>query len=52
MQSKFSSEYFVFLKSVGLIRRVTLMLQFSERFSFSQARVVGGREDPLSFWAS
>lgn len=52
MQSKFPSKYFVFLKSVGLIRCVTATPQCSERFSVTQALGAGGREDTLSFWAS
>lgn len=53
MQSKFPSEYFVFLKSVGLIRRVTDCDAAVFRSASGLARLgAGGREDPLGFWAS
>lgn len=48
MQSKFPRDYFVFLKSVGLVGPVTAPPRSSERSRVSQARGVGGREDPPS----
>lgn len=49
MQSKFPSEYFVFLKSVGVIRRVTAMSQFPRALQCYPGSGCGRSGGPAGF---